>query len=97
MKQTFLLVCLGVGILLCGCGSSNQSGQKPQSGEIDKNLHLPISKKNADAEALRKKAKAAGSASRIMGYDGKRIDKDLNTIIDKSEDLKSQYKDFGLD
>jgi outer membrane murein-binding lipoprotein Lpp len=97
MKKIFLFVCLGIGILLCGCGSSSETKQKQQNSDLDKNLQQPISQKNTDAEALRKKAKAAGSASRIMGYDGKRIDKDLNTIIDKSEDLKSQYKDFGLD
>ena len=33
----------------------------------------------------------------MIGYDGDKINKDLNTIINKSEEMKSQFEEVGLD
>ncbi len=96
MKKALLGVLLAVGLMLSGCGSGSKASQK-ESKDLNKKLQQTTSQNKTDADSLRQKAKVAGSASRVVGYDGNRIDRDLNKIIDKSEDLKSQYKEFGLD
>ena len=53
------------------------------------------SDKDVNYDKLRKKANVAEAAS-MVGYDGKKIKKDLNKIIDEKEKEAKQYKDFGL-
>lgn len=81
-----LLGMLFVSLLLTGCGSE----------PAKKNTGLDTIKKS-DAEILRDKAKTSGAVSKMIGYDGDKINKDLNTIINKSEEMKSQFEEFGLD
>jgi hypothetical protein len=67
-----LLGMLFVSLLLTGCGSE----------PAKKNTGLDTIKKS-DAEILRDKAKTSGAVSKMIGYDGDKINKDLNTIINK--------------
>ena len=53
------------------------------------------SSKDVDYDKLRKKANVAEAGS-LVGYDGKKIKKDLNKIIDEKEKEAKQYKDLGL-
>ncbi|MDD3001451.1 MAG: hypothetical protein PHF29_06835 [Candidatus Riflebacteria bacterium] len=84
IKNLFGVLC--VLLLLPGCGSEPAK----KNTVVDKSVQT-------EAEVLKNKAKAASSASKMIGYDGDRINKDLNTIINKSEEMKSQFEDVGLD
>lgn len=53
------------------------------------------SSQDVDYDKLRKKANIAEAAS-VVGYDGKKIKKDLNKIIDAKEKEAKQYNDLGL-
>lgn len=84
IKNLFGALC--VLLLLSGCGSE----------PAKKNTVVDTSNKT-EAEILKNKAKAASSVSKMIGYDGDRINKELNTIINKSEEMKTQFEDVGLD
>ena len=49
--------------------------------------------KKVDYDKLRKKANIAEAAS-IVGYDGKKIKKDLNKIIEDREKMDKEFKNF---
>ncbi len=76
-KKAMLL--LLVAVCSSGCGNSVQP-RKPEAA-------APVSQ----ADQLRQKARITEAAS-MVGYDGKAIRKNLDKIIDESEEAKRQLK-----
>ncbi|MGM0600872.1 MAG: hypothetical protein ACQETH_13765 [Candidatus Rifleibacteriota bacterium] len=87
MKK-LLLLCLAA-LVITGCGGSEPAKEKQTKVE-DKKPVKPMTK----TEKLKQKAKVSEAAS-IIGYDGKKIHKELDQIIDQSAEHKKMLEDAG--
>ena len=87
MKK-LLLLCL-VALVITGCGGS-ETKKEEQTKVEEKKPAKPMT----ETEKLKQKAKVSEAAS-IVGYDGKKIHKQLDQIIDQSAEHKKMLEDAG--
>lgn len=81
LKKTIVLMV--VALAVAGCGGSPEVKKEPEKKPV-------LSK----SDELRRKAKFTEAAS-LVGYDGKAINKNLNKIIDESENANKQLKELN--
>jgi hypothetical protein len=84
MRKLTLTVLLSGSILMLGCGSS-----EPEKTKDETTRAKPLTKK----EKLHNKAKITEAAS-LVGYDGKKIHKDLDKIIDENAKHQDALKEL---
>ena len=80
-----LLLVLTLIITMTGCCSSDDSQAEVENTQVETEKE-----EMSRADKLREKARVS-EASSLLGYDGKALHKDLQTIIDQSEKQQDMF------
>jgi uncharacterized protein YceK len=89
MRKILLMLIVSGTFAICGCGSEPSADeQKKVEGKKP-----AAAKEMTKEEKLHKKARITEAAS-LVGYDGKKIRKDLDKFIDESAKQEKMLKDL---